>query len=56
MRKQKKNLTAKRRQLNKNNQQYDAQGQRIEIELSETDRYAFCYCMLRLLSILVETE
>ncbi|KAM3715872.1 Histone-lysine N-methyltransferase 2C [Dirofilaria immitis] len=40
MRKQKKNLTAKRRQLNKNNQQYDAHGQRIEIELSETDRHS----------------
>ncbi|VDN01426.1 unnamed protein product, partial [Thelazia callipaeda] len=40
MRKQKKNLAAKRRQLNKNNQQYDAHGQRIEIELSETDRHA----------------
>ncbi|KHN71451.1 hypothetical protein Tcan_00335, partial [Toxocara canis] len=38
MRKQKKNLTAKRRQLNKNNQQFDASGQRIDVELNESDR------------------
>uniref|UniRef100_F1KPX5 Histone-lysine N-methyltransferase trr n=1 Tax=Ascaris suum TaxID=6253 RepID=F1KPX5_ASCSU len=38
MRKQKKNLTAKRRQLNKNNQQFDASGRRIDVELNESDR------------------
>lgn len=37
MRKQKKNLTAKRRQLNKNNQKVDERGERIDIELSDAD-------------------
>ena len=41
MRKQKKNLIAKRRQLNKNNQQFDAQGERIEVDLSDADKYVF---------------
>ena len=39
MRKQKKNLIAKRRQLNKNNQQVDAHGERIEVDLNENDKY-----------------
>ncbi|VDK26507.1 unnamed protein product [Anisakis simplex] len=38
MRKQKKNLTAKRRQLNKNSQQFDESGQKIDVELNDSDR------------------
>lgn len=41
MRKQKKNLTAKRRQLNKNNQKFDANGLRIDVELNDTDKSVF---------------